>query len=608
MVQSSSSRFSTIATGSLWLSLVSFVAAQGSVSGGFNWESIEPSTELQWVSCYDRPLQCARLSVPLDYKNPSLGTAAIAITRVPSPLAGTAAYRGPIIFNPGGPGGSGVEQTVALGGSWIGGIFPEQFDFIGFDPRGVRFSTPQIQIFQTDREMDQFNEQMGQGLAELSPESWDTLPQRLAILNDIGDLINTNFGDVLQHMTTENVARDMMAIVEASGFEKIQYYGVSYGTVLGATFATLFPDRVERMIIDAVSDIPGYYSNDWSQNVLDTDRTLLYVFEACNAAGARTCPFAESSIEQTQRRFDAILTDLEEKPFMLTPNLQFERSLFLSSIHNFLYSPTGYSSLIDLIIAVETRDVDTLVQALGGGAEANSVRKRGLPRMRAVPPKGYFEDLPGDLLELPGIADEASMETAATLAIRCTDGGEVKDTAEDLQEYARKTRGISQYFPDAADTVRIVCAGWKVHPETFRGPIGSQNTPLLVIGNTFDPITPIEAARNTVEAFPGSVLLTYDAPGHGSILSSCIRTQMNQYLISGELPAPGGVCNMTTPLFGSSLAPAPSSFDFEGLTDNSEAASGGGGRGGDGESAAVSVRSSGIVSSLLLAMAVAALM
>lgn len=75
--------------------------------------------------------------------------------------------------------------------------------------------------------MDQFNEQMGQGLAELSPESWDTLPQRLAILNDIGDLINTNFGDVLQHMTTENVARDMMAIVEASGFEKIQYYGVS---------------------------------------------------------------------------------------------------------------------------------------------------------------------------------------------------------------------------------------------------------------------------------------------------------------------------------------------------------------------------------------------
>lgn len=83
---------------------------------------------------------------------------------------------------------------------------------------------------------------------------------------------------------------------------------------------------------------------------------------------------------------------------------------------------------------------------------------------------------------------------------------------------------------------------------------------------------------------------------------------MNQYLISGELPAPGGVCNMTTPLFGSSLAPAPSSFDFEGLTDNSEAASGGGGRGGDGESAAVSVRSSGIVSSLLLAMAVAALM
>lgn len=443
----------------------------------FDWASVEPTTDLRWVDCYQSPLQCTRLSVPLNYSAPDQGNAAIAVIRVPSPVADTDAYRGPILYNPGGPGGSGVTELVAGGGAAYLDLFGEEFDLVSFDPRGVNFSTPAIQFFDTPEETNAFVANAST-LLSLDPENWDTLPDRLEEMNEIGDQIKDKFADTLKFATTDNVARDMLRIVEAYGREKIQYYGISYGTVLGATFASMFPDKIDRMIIDGVVDVPGYYASDWTLNLVDADATLEYFFSACAEAGDR-CAFGADSKEAVQERYDTLLASLAEEPITLPGgggSLGPEQ--LQAPIHSFLYLPRNYAMLAQGLAAVEARDAETLALLFGTGAPQSAV---------------------GPL----------------ALAIRAVDAAALRDTQEDLQEYAMRMRESTKYFPAAAEIDRLFASGWKINPDHFRGPIGSDNTshPLLVIGNTYDPITPLAAAEKVSKLFAGSSLLQYDIPG-----------------------------------------------------------------------------------------------
>ncbi|KAJ3503511.1 hypothetical protein NLJ89_g8398 [Agrocybe chaxingu] len=254
----------TLSAGILALSLVHLPSA--SAQTDFDWNSLTPSTSLNWVSCYTQFTQCARFSVPLDYSNPSAGSAALALIRLPSPLglSGAPGYRGPVLFNPGGPGISGVETALALGGN-IQGVFGDEFDLVSFDPRGVGHSTPAISVFTSDFDRATFN--FGATFLNTEATSRQSLPERWAQVQVLGSLARDRQGDVIAHMTTDNVARDMLRIVEAHGRDKLQYWGISYGSVLGSAFAALFPDKVERLVIDGLLDLEGYYNTD--DNYLD---------------------------------------------------------------------------------------------------------------------------------------------------------------------------------------------------------------------------------------------------------------------------------------------------------------------------------------------------
>ncbi|KAF9471396.1 hypothetical protein BDN70DRAFT_998638 [Pholiota conissans] len=108
----------------------------------FNWTSIDPGDSLNWTDCFSPPLQCTRLNVPMNYSASNAGSFALALIRVPSSLNGTAAYQGPVLFNPGGLGGSGVDAMLQLGTQLATVIGPE-FDIVSFDPRA------QLQVMQT---------------------------------------------------------------------------------------------------------------------------------------------------------------------------------------------------------------------------------------------------------------------------------------------------------------------------------------------------------------------------------------------------------------------------------------------------------------------------
>jgi pimeloyl-ACP methyl ester carboxylesterase len=201
------------------------------------------STAVSWGRCpgsYPTSVDCGVLSVPLDHSNPTGGKITLALSRVrhTAPAAG---YQGVLLVNPGGPGGEGREYGVDVAAG-----LPQQiraaYDVIGFDPRGVGASTPALSC---DADY-------------LKPVRPDYVPASAADegrwlrrSQSYAEACGRKFGPLLDHMKTVDMAHDMESIRVALGQTQINYLGASYGTYLGAVYATLFPTRVRRMVLDS---------------------------------------------------------------------------------------------------------------------------------------------------------------------------------------------------------------------------------------------------------------------------------------------------------------------------------------------------------------------
>ncbi|KAF7433702.1 hypothetical protein PC9H_005665 [Pleurotus ostreatus] len=465
---------------------------------------LETSTKLKWTDCYTQ-LQCARLQVPLNYSDPDGGTASIAVIRFPSPLAGTDDYKGPILFNPGGPGGSGV-QMIADGGAAFSELLGANFDIVSFDPRGVGFSTPRVSFFDTEAQRQFF------GSFDVINATSDGLARIWARAQITGALAaRHNQHNVLEHFNTENTARDMLRIVEAHGQRNIQYWGFSYGTVLGATFASLFPDRISRLVLDGVVDAEDYYATLWSKNLLDADKTLQIFFDDCFKGGPDLCPFYEPSPQAISRKLDDLTraTFLRPVPVLtgisygLVDYARLQMSIFQSLWSPYALFPQLAQGLADLIN--------------GNGTTLYQIMEQPL-----------FDCSCGTPTPPTIIADGG-------IAISCTDGQEVRDTVDELELYLQGLLRDSQWGEGMA----------KARKETF------PSHPILWIGNTADPATPIAGARKMAQGFPGSVVLAQDSPGHCSIAapSVCTSKFVRAYFMNGTLPDEGVVCPVDGPIF-----------------------------------------------------------
>ncbi|KAJ3547553.1 hypothetical protein NMY22_g1609 [Coprinellus aureogranulatus] len=172
------------------------------------WFKIEPSKDLVWHSCYDPPFQCARLQVPLNYSDPNGRQAAIALIRKPAIIPeGSHLYRGPVLFNPGGPGGSGVDLVRSIG-QLFSTILGPQFDIVGFDPRGIARSTPRANFFDTDVERVLTVARSGP-VPNVKNGSVSGIETYWALAQLVGSLAEEHDDGYLKHITTENTATDM---------------------------------------------------------------------------------------------------------------------------------------------------------------------------------------------------------------------------------------------------------------------------------------------------------------------------------------------------------------------------------------------------------------
>lgn len=203
--------------------------------------------KLNWGSCQDPELsafnaQCAMLSVPLNYSNPSGRHIKIAVSRILH-TSSAADYQGAILVNPGGPGGSGL--SLATLGQDVPHHVGDDYDWIGFDPRGVGSSRPAMHCvsnyFHTNR-------------PDYRPRTQHLIDVWLARSKGYADACANKYPALIKHMTTADVARDMDQIRKGLGVSKISYYGFSYGTYLGQVYGTLFPTHVKRMVLDSNVD------------------------------------------------------------------------------------------------------------------------------------------------------------------------------------------------------------------------------------------------------------------------------------------------------------------------------------------------------------------
>jgi pimeloyl-ACP methyl ester carboxylesterase len=251
----------------------------------------------------------------LDYARPQDGTISLALIRLP---ATDQAHRiGSLFTNPGAPGGSGVDFIRAAGTAFPAAI-RARFDIIGFDPRGVGASTP-VRCFDNVADQQAFFSQFG--LFPVGPEEEQAYRQAYQQCEQLN-------ARLLPHVSTANVARDMDLLGQAVGDEKLSYFGLSYGTYLGKTYANLFPNRFRALILDGVLDPIDYSTgrDDQADNRtaflrtrsnVDTYQTLRAFLDQCAAAGTSQCAFAADSAKDTAEKFDALLHQILKQPIVI---------------------------------------------------------------------------------------------------------------------------------------------------------------------------------------------------------------------------------------------------------------------------------------------------
>ncbi|PYH42471.1 putative proteinase [Aspergillus saccharolyticus JOP 1030-1] len=563
----------------------------------FTWDQITPSASLEYHDCFDG-FQCARLEVPMDYhRADGHGQRfAIAITRLPAKVPVTdPRYGGAVLINPGGPGGSGVAEVLIDGRKLQTTMDAETdpssqppedsvsddkyFDVIGFDPRGVNNTTPGFSCFpnisaQRNWELQIAAEGMLGSADGAFRRNWE---RSLALNTGCAAVLSTpSEGEdeaLGEHLNTPPVARDMLEIIERHGEwrekqgvkaqrqqdqrtgydraqtlaartrwrrgqEKLLYWGRSYGTVLGATFATLFPDRVERVVLDAVVDAHKYYFDDGPNPIADADAIFDRFAQYCDAVGADQCPFyvagGATAIKQAYQELEDALYNAS-LPVMASssrgPELVTWTDLKII-LRTAMYQPIqGFPPLAQHASELARGD-GSAVADLKSSARASSC-----PSAQCVQAGPW-----SSVCQVPG-----QNEAYASSAVLCTDAVYLQSTNQpQFHRYWQSLKEDSTILADYWAGLRMGCVGWNITPKwQLQGPIGGNTShPILFVNNVLDPVTPLHSAHTMSQRFPGSTVLQQDSEGHSTLAapSLCTHKAIRKYFQTGELPPSGLIC------------------------------------------------------------------
>lgn len=520
----------------------------------FNWTSIAPSRDLQYHECYDG-YKCARLQVPLDWTEASghREWVAVGIVTVPAKVPITdPSFGGTVLINPGGPGGAGTEMALLFGKS-IQDLLDgkKHYEILGFDPRGIGRTTPSASCYTEN--LSRLEDAIQQGALPpiVSGDLGLNYHYRAAV--GVGELCyqqntrgdSSNSSSIFAYMSTASVARDMLEIVErvdatrnsstlhgrnSTNKPLLQYYGASYGTYLGNTFASMFPDRVGRMVLDSVVDADDYTSGLWRKNLDDTETIADRFYQTCFNAGVGICPLRQPqdrSAADVRNRVDEFLRALETDPI---PAVHEGRVRLLTS---FLVRETIRQTLYSPVCSFEPLAA-ALAESIFAGNHTIILASGGALCTRIVP--NY---VPGDC---PWCSE-------ASFGVLCGDAAaNPGHSARNISWWREQVAYIQRQSPTAAEPwarFALACVNWQFTPKyAFSGPFES-SVPMLILSNRHDPATPVANAYELSRRHKRSAVVVQESYGHAAILtttSECTTRILRKYFNSGKLPNNGTSC------------------------------------------------------------------
>lgn len=496
-----------------------------------------PVPKIDWQPCDDAAgFDCAEVEVPSDYDRPHGRTTTIALTRLPA--TDTENRIGSALVNFGGPGGPGVENLHAVGEVMADPEVRARFDLIGFDPRGVGGSDP-VTCFRDAEQEQEF-------LARLPEMPITRAEERRTVAGfaRIATGCQVVSGERLATASTANVARDMDVLRQALGDEQLTYIGYSYGTILGATYSALFPERVRALVLDGTID-PVAWSGKGSDDPIATrlgqaeatTETFAEFNRLCAEAGPGACPLAALGDPATIT--EEVFTTLREGPVEVPDGdgdtLPVTYGQMVSTSFQAMYGTSAWPQLSLAFTQVAV--------AAGIGEQPPSARMHG----------PSLDDL---LREIGIVEDYPSIGNA--LAAQCM------DTAEPLSlwQYPAYVDDLDEahpHFGRLRGWTGAVCAPMVLRDEdAYTGP-WEQTTqaPVMVIGTRHDPATPYHFTAPYAAHYDDARVMTVEGWGHTTLgASTCADAAIARYLVDGEADD-GATCEQDVEPF----APVPQRSD-----------------------------------------------
>jgi pimeloyl-ACP methyl ester carboxylesterase len=449
---------------------------------------------IEWSECEYG--ECVEVSVPIDYEDPSAGTTTIAMSRMASTGSDPI---GTLFINPGGPGIAGIDRVLDFQDAPADELLAN-YHVVGFDPRGVGASDAITCLDETG--LDEFH------AADLDPTDQSSVDAYLELLRGQGEACLANSPELAQHVTTIETAKDMDVMRALVGDDQMNYFGFSYGTFLGTTYAALFPEKVGRMVLDGPED----------PSLGEVDKTLrsmagfqLAFDDYAADCVENECPLG-GSVDEINQQVAAMFETAKGEPI---PTDDPDRALT---------RPLAFYGIVASLYARE--QWPQLTEALSAGLQGDGT---------------FLLESADDYL---GRNDGTYLNRQVITAINCLDAQLVPSSGtaptEDDFLAASPVFGAVAY-----GSVAVGCDQWPIHPTVTAPDYSAPGAaPILVVGTTGDPATPIENAQELAASLESGVLLIRVGEGHTAYFqgNACITETVNAYLIDGTVPDDGTEC------------------------------------------------------------------
>ncbi|MFR9799691.1 alpha/beta hydrolase [Streptomyces sp. MS06] len=476
-------------------------ASTGSAATGTALPRSLTGQQLHWERCRagaDHPApgddwRCATLQVPLDWSKPDGKTFGLAMIR--SKATGDDRI-GSLLFNFGGPGGSGVSIMPSYA-STVSSLH-RRYDLVSWDPRGVGASRG-VRC-RSDKDIQ---------AAESIDVTPDTPAEEKAFLQDAADFgkgCRKAAGDLMAHVSTTDTARDMDLMRQVLGDRRTHYFGISYGTELGGVYAHLFPGHVGRMILDAVVDPTADTIGQAENQTRGFQRALDDYLKSTG-----------QDPERGTAKIAALLKRIDGTPLPTYSGRKLTQNLAVTGIVLPLYSKSSWPRLTSALRSAEKGDGSGLLELADGYNDRDA--------------SGHYGTM-----------------THSQRVISCLDEKE-RPTVEETKKLLPTFEKLSPVFgPFLGWDTAGWCHDWPVAGQFDTPEVSAPGSaPILVVGNTGDPATPYEGARRMADELGKGVgvVLTWKGEGHGAYGSGsdCVDTTVDAYLLNGTVPKDGKVCS-----------------------------------------------------------------